>query len=368
MPIKKHITAIVMLIVFHLSLATWATGEDISTTATTTQEQESQASGGEPLNTGEQPATAPLPEPIQSSPSDTSLQPEFIGPKMGFIDTLHGEISEQLLTTAVWLDSFFSDERYIREENRSYIRVRYDVFKEERASPTFKPAFDIRLALPQLERKAHVVVSAEPAETPTTTTPVPPNATTERIGTTEERNVTTAVHYIFQATPEQNFIVRSGAQFTHGSPSLFIAPRYRYFLPLHTWDFRFTQEAIWNSVARWQMNTVFDLERQLPHDLFFRTSVGGSWVETSRGYFYGLSFSLREPLDSKRALEYEWINSFQTRPVGELLEVLFRVRYRQSFWREWFFFEVAPQCRFPRDIDYKGTLGILFRIEMFFGR
>jgi hypothetical protein len=218
-----------------------------------------------------------------------------------------------------------------------------------------------------LEKKAHLVVTAEPAETPATT-PVPPSGTTERIGTTEERNVTTAVHYVLRATTEQNFIVRSGAQFTHGSPALFIAPRYRYFLPLTTWDCRFTQEVIWNTLTRWQANTVFDLERKLPHDLFFRTSVGGAWIETSRGYFYGVSFSLGQPIDAKRALEYEWSNSFQTRPVGELLEVLLRVRYRQSFWREWFFFEVAPQYRFPRDRDYSGTPGILFRLEMFFGR
>jgi hypothetical protein len=210
-------------------------------------------------------------------------------------------------------------------------------------------------------------VSAEPAETPATT-PVPPSSTTERIGTTEDRNVTTAVQYVLRATTEQNFTVRSGAQFTHGTPVLFIAPRYRFFSPINTWDFRFTQEAIWKTDTRWQVNTVFDLERQLPHDLFFRTSAGGSWIETSRGYFYGLSFSLRQPFDSKHAIDYEWNNSFQTRPVGELVEVLFRVRFRQNIWREWLFFEVAPQCRFPRDRDFIATPGILFRFEMFFGR
>jgi len=356
-----------VLIVFHHFLATWARGEEMSTTATTTQQQESQTSREQPSETEKQ-VTAPLVETIQSFPSDTSSKPGAADLETGFIDALHSSISRQLLTTAVWLDSFFSDERYIREENRSYIRARYDFFKEEKSNPTFKPTFDIRLALPQLERKAHIIVTAEPAETPATT-PVPPSTTTERIGTTEERNITTAVHYVLRDTAEQNFIVRSGAQFTHGSPALFIAPRYRFFIPLNTWDFRFTQEVIWNTITRWQANSVFDLERQLlPHDLFFRTSIGGAWVETSRGYFYSLSFSLRQPLDAKHALEYEWSNSFQTRPVGELLEVLFRVRYRQSFWREWFFFEVAPQYRFPRDRDYIGTPGILFRLEMFFGR
>ncbi len=367
MPIKKHITTIVMLIVLHHSLAVKANGQDTSPPAPTTQQHESPISNESSSDVAVPEVTAPTAETIQSSPSGTLWEPEIFGPTIGFFDELHVKISEQLLTTAVWLDSFFADERSIKEENRSYIRARLDTFTEERSHATFKPTVDLRLALPQLEKKAHIIVSAEPAETPATT-PGSPSIATDRIGPTEERNVTTAIHYVFRATEEQNFNVRSGAQFTHGAPVLFIAPRYRYFIPIDSWSFRFTQEAIWKTDTTWQTNTIFDLERRLPHDLFFRTSAGGTWINTSKGYFYSLSFSLRQPLDPKRALDYSWSNSFQTRPVGELTEVFFNIRYRQNFWREWLFFEVAPQYRFPRDSQYKGTPGILFRLEMYFGR
>jgi hypothetical protein len=367
MPINKHIITMVLLIVLHHAPGAWAIEEDTSPPPATSPQQESQPSREQPSETEKQATTAPLVDTIQSSPSVTSSQPETAGPTMGFIDALHGVISRQILTSAVWLDSFFSDERFIKEENRTYVRVRYDVFKEERSNATFRPTVDVRLALPQLEKKAHIVLTAESAETPAAT-PALPNTDKERIGTTEARNVTTAVYYVLRDTAEQNFIVRTGAQFTHGSPALFVAPRYRYYLPLNTWGFRFTQEEIYNTITRWQVNTVFDFERPLPHNLFFRTSATGAWIETSKGYFYGLNFSLRQPLDLKRALEYEWNNSFQTRPVGELVEVLFKIRYRQSFWREWFFFEVAPQYRFPRDRDFSSNAGILFRLEMFFGR
>ncbi len=367
MPFKKHIIAIVMLIALHQSPSAWAKSEEASPPAVTAQQQDSQTSREQPSDTAIPTVTAPIAEPIQSSPSDTLWEPEVFGPTMGFFDTLHGEISERLLTTATWLDSFFADERSTREENRSYIRARLDDFTEERSHAVFKPTVDLRLALPQLEKKAHIIVSAEPAETPATT-PGSPSIATDRIGPTDERSVTTAIHYVLRATEEQNFNVRSGAQFTHGAPVLFIAPRYRYFIPINTWGFRFTQEVIWKTDTTWQTNTIFDLERRLPHDFFFRTSAGGTWINTSKGYFYSLSFSLRQPIDTKRALDYSWSNSFQTRPVGELTEVFFSLRYRQNFWREWLFFEVAPQYRFPRDSEYKGTPGILFRLEMYFGR
>ncbi len=368
MSIKNHITAIVAVIALHHFPAAWAQGENSPPPATSTQQQDSLTSREQPSEPEKQAETAPPVETIQSSPSDTSPSPDtFIGPKMGFIDTLHVEISERLLTTAAGLDSFFADERSVKEENRSYIRARYDIFNEEKSKGSYKPTFDIRLALPQLEKKAHLIVSAEPAETPSTT-PASPSITGDRIGPTEGRNVTTALRYILRTTPEENFVVRTGLQFSHGTPVLFIAPRYRYFLPINPWGFRFTQEATWKTDTRWQMNTVFDLERPLPHDFFFRTSAAGSWIETSKGYFYSLSFSVRQPLDAKRALDYEWDNSFQTRPVGELTEIFFRLRYRQSFWREYLFFEVAPQYRFPRGRQFIGTPGILFRFEMFFGR
>jgi len=286
---------------------------------------------------------------------------------MRFFDALHGEISHRLLTTAVWLDSFFEDARVEKEINRSYIRVRYDIFHEERAGATYRPTVSMRLALPQLEKKAHIAISAEQPE-PASSTPVPAGTTGDRIGKTDERNVTTAVHYVLRATEEQNFIVRSGARFSHGSPVLFVAPRYRYFFPLTSWDFRFTQEAVWKTDTKWQVDTLFDLERQLPRGFFFRSSLGGTWLDGTNGYFYSLSFSLRQPLDSKHALDYGWINSYQTRPVYELSEILLSIRYRQNVWRDWFFFEVAPQLRFPRSGNFDGTPGILFRFEMYFGR
>jgi len=366
MPIKKHIATIVVLIVLHLSLAAWAIGEDTSPPTATTQQQDSQTSREQLSETLEQ-ATVPLVETIQSSPSNTSSKPDAAGPESGFFDAMHGEISQRLLTTAVWLDSFFEDERVEKEINRSYIRVRYDIFHEERAGATYRPTVSVRLALPQLEKKAHLVVSAEQPE-PASSTPVPAGTTGDRIGKTDERNVTTAIHYVLRATEEQNFIVRTGAQFSHGSPVLFVAPRYRYFIPLTTWDFRFTQEAVWKTDTKWQVDTLFDLERQFPREFFFRSSLGGSWLDGANGYFYSLSFSLRQPFDLKHALDYEWINSYQTRPIYELSEILFRIRYRQNLWRDWFFFEVAPQLRFPRSGNFDGTPGVLFRFEMYFGR
>jgi hypothetical protein len=93
----------------------------------------------------------------------------------------------------------------------------------------------------------------------------------------------------------------------------------------------------------------------------------GIWSENVFGYPYALSFLLRQPLDGNRAVQYEWVNSFQTYPTNELTEELLVFRYRQRFLRNWLFLEIAPQYRFPRERSFEATPGITFKIEMVFG-
>jgi hypothetical protein len=366
-----------MLIVLHLlidgPLAPLLPGKTTACRSIVRSAWAEEAPAGMPATPRAENQEAPAPGPevrtssTGSAPADAASTPEDQAAEPGFVDMLHGGISQGLLTTADWLDSFFADERSVKEENRSYIRASYDVFHEDRSPAVYKPSFDVRLVLPQLQKKTHLVFSAEPAEA-VSGSPAPVSTAGTRVAPTEERNVTTAFQYFFRETVQESFTIRTGARFHSGSPVLFIAPRYRSLIPLQIWNFRFSQEAVYRTDTKWQADTTFDLERKLPHDLFFRTSLAGVWFENTKGYFYSLSGTLRQPLDATHAFQYEWVNSYQTRPVNELAEIALRVRYRQSFWRKWLFFELAPQVRFPRDRNFDATPGVLFRFEMFFGK
>lgn len=306
-------------------------------------------------------------EEIKGPPSNTPVQPEKQNESPGIIDLVHGELSRNLLSTADWLDSFFGDRSSMFEDNSSYVRVFFDAFQEDRAKLLLRPAVDLRLVLPQLEKKTYLVFSAEPTETPRDAgTPVIPVG--QRAVTTEERNFTTAIEYFVRSVSRESFIIRTGAQIRNERPVFFATPRYRTLVPIQLWDFRFTQEATYWTDTGWQTDTRFDFERKLPHDLFFRTTIDGAWYANSDGYFPSLIFSLRQTFDASHALDYEWVNNYQTSPIYELTEAAFRLRYRHSFLRQWLFFEVAPQIRFPQDMNFEGTPGILFRFEMFFGK
>jgi hypothetical protein len=309
-------------------------------------------------------------EQLSTSPSVTDLSPErgtAGAPEEGnnIVDQLHEGLTTGFLSSANWLDSFFGDERYEAEIGKSQLKVRFDAFREGSTGMDYRrPNFDLRLVLPQMRHKTRLVISGDPNMDIETTSPQPGGTSTAK-GT--DRNLTTSLQVAPVETKYSNFSIRAGLKFHNGQLTVLGGPRYRYLIPLDPWDLRFTQELIWSTTMRWQSVTRFDLERPLPSGLFFRTSLEGIWSENVVGYPYALRFLLIEPLDRNRALEYEWINGFQTYPTDELVEELLVFRYRQRFWRDWLFLEIAPQYRFNRSRSFNATPGILFRIEMVFG-
>lgn len=288
---------------------------------------------------------------------------------------VHGTISKQIMNSAIWLDSFFTNERYLAEENNSYISLRYNVLLEDSLGVSNEPRIDARLILPKLQEKAHVVFSVEPEKRLYNSISAIEDVNTSQVTVKEpqttpvsdKRRFTTALQYFLKSTKDQSFSVRTGLRFSDMEPVIFGAPRYRLLIPLNSWALRFTQEILYRSDTKWNATTKCDLERPLG-PLFFRSTIEGGWFEDKPGYFYNINFILFQPLGTQNALTYEWINSFQTEPTGQLKDIVLSVRYRHNIWRNWLYFDVAPQCRFPSDRDHQATPGILFSMEAVFGR
>jgi len=281
------------------------------------------------------------------------------------MDVLHGSMTRGFLASALWLDSFFGDERYTSEVNRSYFKVTYQRLNETWDWTRYRPDYELRLVLPQLRKQTRLVFSSDfrgEGEDPATDTitALPPAAP-------KDRQVDTSLQFFLPAPERHSTSVRAGVKYSSGEIAYYLGPRYRYLLPLDGWTFRFTQDVVWGTVKGWESKTTLDLERPVAGDLFFRASTEGTWSADVNGYAYFMSLLLRQPLDPKRALEYEEINYFHTVPTDELNEVKLVVRYRQQFWRNWLYFELAPQLRFPRDLSFHGVPGILFKFELFFG-
>lgn len=386
MPVRKHIASLVMLIFFqqlgmqplplltacYPAIVSFAYAEDNPNHSTVpVPQQESPEFSDTAAEQAEQQAP--------QQPIDEEETPFWaLPPKApdGYVDMVQRDISHRVLASAEWLDSFFVDTRFVREENHSYLQLRYDLFTEKSSMETsLTPSFNLQLRMPEMERlgrRISLVFESGPGELPSGAQ-APVSNVGAQVLPAQKRPTSAALHFLLGKTATQSIIIRTGAQLNIDQSLLFISPRYRLFLPLNSWNFRLTQDVIyrtgnaWQPKTEWETETLFDLERKLPHDLFLRSYLDIVWLRNTDDYIYNIGCSLLEPLDSKRALSYGWNNRFLANPELDLDEIRLSVQYRQAFWREWLFYEVIPQYRFPRDRNFDATPGILFRLEMYFG-
>jgi hypothetical protein len=240
------------------------------------------------------------------------------------------------------------------------------VFLEQESPWLHRADLQVRVVLPQLKERTHLEISGTPKETTSLNVTQAP-AATDQFENPGDQNVTTAVSQQIKKTNRVNFIMRAGLQWHKGGPVVILGPRFRILFPLDHWNLRFIEEIILRNDNGWTAKHTFDLERPLPYSLFFRAT--NDWIQADHmgGFIYDFVFNLAHPLSAKKALEFEWVNIFQTQPVNELTEIDLRIRYRQRIWRDWLYLEVTPQYRFPRDRSFEATPGILFRLEAMFG-
>ncbi len=304
-----------------------------------------------------------------------------------FLDILQAGISKNILQTSQWLDSFFYDPRYVAEANTTRAVVRYEGFIEEHAPLAFKTKVSFVLVLPQLKHRAHIILSGDPNED-NTGRPGQDLLTLPAQQENTGRNTSAAVAYELKSGERRNINAKVGIRYRHGQLVAFIRPHYRRLYQMDGWTLRLTQEVPYWTDTKWSSSTTVDLERPLGEKFFFRTSVNGSWYEMQPGFSYGLVFSLSQPLSTTSALSYDLGAAFQTgaRNTQQTVQlsngkelksdpgahdvlqtVVVDTRYRRRFWRDWMYFDITPQVRFPRNRRFNPVPGILFGLEMQFG-
>jgi hypothetical protein len=163
--------------------------------------------------------------------------------------------------------------------------------------------------------------------------------------------------------------MRGGLRFKSITPAFYVGPRWRAYSQGEIWGTRLTNFFRWYTDTGFRIDTTLDFERVLGENFFYRQSIKGKWDQDNPRYDYQVIFSLFQKLARRKALKYDYINKFRsTNDKRQLDNIIFKVTYRQSFWRKWLFFEVAPQVSFPESEGWDFTPGILFRIETIIGK
>jgi len=286
--------------------------------------------------------------------------------KDGLLDTLHGVIESGLRGSATSIDAFFSDERYEAELNKTRLKLRFDTFAQEGEGVTFKVKPRLRIVLPGTGQRLSLIARDSAGREEGLDDTAGDDIATNTEETVEE-DFSLGLQYHFTSSRNRSLRGQVGVRLGDDSTAGFVGARYRELVDLGSWDLRFTERVRWYTDTGFRSDTTIDFERNVFQDLLFRATADGTWFEEKAGYFYNLDLRLFQPLDEKSALEYQWINDFQTSPSNRLEETKLRVRYRRKVWWDWLVLEIGPEAAFPRERDFDFTPGILLRLEAIFG-
>ena len=278
------------------------------------------------------------------------------------VDRIHAALSGYVSGTAGKVDSFYDDDRYADEVNTTRVKLRVDYFLEKGEDPELKLRFNLNLALPKINKRLKLLVSGKPDDEETDET----GAGLGEEG--EDDNVEVALAYTPIETIEHNLSLRAGLRFKTITPAAWVGPRWRAYAEGEVWGTRLTNSFRWYTDTGFRLDTTLDFERPLLEGFFYRQSVKGKWDEDNDRYDYDLVFAVFQKLAAKRSLKYEYRNKFRSTNDHQLNEIIFKITYRQSIWRRWLFFEIAPQVSFPESEGWDVTPGILFRLETVIGK
>jgi hypothetical protein len=285
-------------------------------------------------------------------------------------DRLHRTISSGVLTAAETIDAFFYAPQTEIEENRTTLKVNLGLFIEAEEHARLDTGSRLKLVLPGFQDRLHLVLAGDPEEDDRVLGEAIDEAVEGEVAEEEETDgVSAALRYFVLDDIKRNLSFSAGAKIREGRLVGFPDARYRRVFDLGNQRsaFRFEQRVVWYTDDGWRESTRLDLDTLVgPHHLW-RTTVEGIWEELRGGYRYDLRLSFFQPLGRRAALRYEWVNGFNVCTADQLDKILLKISYRQSFWRPWLFFEIAPQLAYPAAKDFQATPGLLLRLEAIFG-
>lgn len=274
------------------------------------------------------------------------------------VDKTQEHLSERLISAATWLDSFFDDSRYVIEENRTRARLKLNAGIEKHDSFEFKARVSLKLHLPRINDRLNLLISANDDEDFDIERSSSPLNSRD-----DESDLTAALQFFARETEKMNISTTAGLSTSYA----YAGVRYRGLYDYNTWQGRFTSRLRYYTDDGWESRNQYDIERQVSDNLLFRTTIEANWEEEFNGVPHALIFSLFQVVQLDRAILYDVGNYFHTRPSYQMTDMVFRLRYRQRFYRDWLVFEVAPQVAFPKEYDRDFNPGIIFKLEADFG-
>lgn len=293
-------------------------------------------------------------------------------PPVSVIDSVHGAVSQRFLDFASDLDGLFGGSDLAGNKNTSWFRFRADGVRFEGDALEARANIKLRLVLPSTEERLRLLVSTEDEDN------LDPDQSraTSTLGN-DESNVSFALRFLQSVRDSDALKFDIGARARDGEVQAFA--RVNASRELHRNENSELIVTVTNnlwlfSASGFENRLRLDLRQPLPwttnafglarSELVWQNGEAGADFSQRLGVFYQLS--------EDALLAFESIADIDSSPPADspdhiqALEV--RLRYRDSVWRKWFFYEIWPRVRWEAEDDFSTRFGLQIRAEIFVGR
>ncbi|MEY3220166.1 MAG: hypothetical protein RIT27_1523 [Pseudomonadota bacterium] len=274
----------------------------------------------------------------------------------------------------MWFDHFFVNERDEAENVDRYLRLTSMLGYRKIEGFDSNIRLNGRVEFPNFQKKLHLILQSEHDKDAldVLTQSNQPNYLLNKNNTKSSNSV--GLRWDVAQKSNSSFSMNAGLRF-HGTVNLRLQGRYRYTYPLGEDSLaRLTQSVFWEGSEGVGENTRFDVEKLLAPQTLLRFSQNLGVSEVSKGKEWVSEVALFHHFEREQAGALTFWLSGATKPADQisgLEETGFSVRYRQSFFRPWLFFEIEPHYRWVRKEsthNFQPSPGIIARIEILFGQ
>lgn len=305
-----------------------------------------------------------------SEPADG--EPGLFGRMGRSIEENQRVASERFTAFVTSVDGFFGDGTDSAISNDSWARVRVDAERPGGEDLGFDATVKLRIVLPQAEQRFRLLLSSEDDDESVVSeqgTIRPP-----RLDRSDGQDVSLALRFIRTARETSSVNFDLGVRQREGLVQLF--GRLNTVVEgemVRRWTGRASNSYFYYAKSGYENRLRFDVSRPVARrgNLFFRTATRFNWRRGIKGAVLGQTAGFYADLGESTAVALEAIGGYSTaindgRARYSGAEI--RLRFRQSVWRPWFYYEIWPSVAWPSSTDYERAYGGLFRVEILFGQ
>lgn len=295
-----------------------------------------------------EPLSAPAlpPEQQQTLAKDGSLESSRAW-LAGYLNSVSGSLD------SFFVDAFFGDDLIDDDVSGSRAKIRMSTRQVSGEGLEYKFGVSVKLDLPHTNNRLKLLIESEEDDD---------SAQPNFLESVDNTSYSTALRFLVneRAAWRTDFDVgiRGGLP-----PNPFIRLRARRYLYVSEWELRATQSVFHFRDDGWGEDTELRFDYPLNTEKLFRVSTRARYLLDNKFFDLNYDLALYHELGPKAVLAYNAGASGDTDDGSSFYSYYAGVRYRHQVYRDWVFFEIAPQFEWHRDTDYRTRPVLMLRLE-----